>query len=116
MCLMKMLNNNSVVPEPESSSPHSQKPANGPYPEPGESPPPPSCPIDRHFRCLGHRTKEIVSILRRPVEQGARRPTWTLRMQETGAYGSLPPRQGTAPPSTGAGGINCIGTGCWNAV
>jgi hypothetical protein len=34
-----------VAPEPEGSSPHSQNPANGPYPEPGEStphPPPPS--------------------------------------------------------------------------
>jgi hypothetical protein len=33
---------NSVAPEPEGSSPHSQQPANGPYPEPGESPPPPN--------------------------------------------------------------------------
>jgi hypothetical protein len=32
---------NSVAPEPEDSSPHSQQPANGPYPEPGESTPPP---------------------------------------------------------------------------
>jgi hypothetical protein len=32
---------NSVAPEPEGSSPHSQQPANGPYPEPGESPFPP---------------------------------------------------------------------------
>jgi hypothetical protein len=24
-----------MVPEPEGSSPHSQQPANGPYPEPG---------------------------------------------------------------------------------
>jgi hypothetical protein len=31
---------NSVAPEPEGSSPHSQQPANGPYPEPGESTPP----------------------------------------------------------------------------
>jgi hypothetical protein len=33
-----------VAPEPEGSSPHSQQPANGPYPEPDEStphPPPP---------------------------------------------------------------------------
>jgi hypothetical protein len=29
------------VPEPEGSSPHSQQPANGPYPEPGESTPHP---------------------------------------------------------------------------
>jgi hypothetical protein len=28
---------NSVAPEPEGSSPHSQQPSNGPYPEPGES-------------------------------------------------------------------------------
>jgi hypothetical protein len=33
---------NSVAPEPEGSSPHSQQPANCPYPEPGESIPPPS--------------------------------------------------------------------------
>jgi hypothetical protein len=33
---------NSVAPEPEGSSPHSQQPASGPYPEPGESTPPPS--------------------------------------------------------------------------
>jgi hypothetical protein len=32
---------NSVAPEPEGSSPHSQQPANGPYPEPGESTPHP---------------------------------------------------------------------------
>jgi hypothetical protein len=31
----------SVVLEPEGSSPHSQQPANGPYPEPGESTPHP---------------------------------------------------------------------------
>jgi hypothetical protein len=31
----------SVGPTPEGSSPHSQQPANGPYPEPGESTPPP---------------------------------------------------------------------------
>jgi hypothetical protein len=30
-----------VAPEPEGSSPHSQQPANGPYPEPGESTPHP---------------------------------------------------------------------------
>jgi hypothetical protein len=37
---------NSVVPEPEGSSPHLQQPANGPYPEPGESTPhPPPQPI-----------------------------------------------------------------------
>jgi hypothetical protein len=28
---------NYVAPEPEGSSPHSQQPSNGPYPEPGES-------------------------------------------------------------------------------
>jgi hypothetical protein len=28
-----------VVPEPEGLSPHSQQPANGPYPEPAESNP-----------------------------------------------------------------------------
>jgi hypothetical protein len=28
---------NSVAPEPEGLSPHSQQPANGPYPEPDES-------------------------------------------------------------------------------
>jgi hypothetical protein len=32
---------NSVVPELEDSSPHSQQPANDPYPEPGESIPHP---------------------------------------------------------------------------
>jgi hypothetical protein len=32
---------NSVAPEPEGSSPHSQQPANGPYPQPVESTPPP---------------------------------------------------------------------------
>jgi hypothetical protein len=32
---------NYVAPEPEGSSPHSQQPANGPYPEPGESTPHP---------------------------------------------------------------------------
>jgi hypothetical protein len=32
---------NSVTPEPEGSSPHSQQSANGPYPEPGESTPQP---------------------------------------------------------------------------
>jgi hypothetical protein len=30
-----------VAPEPEGSSPHSQQPANGPYPEPAESTPHP---------------------------------------------------------------------------
>jgi hypothetical protein len=30
-----------MVPEPEGSSPHSQEPANGSYPEPGESTPHP---------------------------------------------------------------------------
>jgi hypothetical protein len=34
-----------VAPEPEGSSPHSQQPANGPYPEPGESTPHPPQPI-----------------------------------------------------------------------
>jgi hypothetical protein len=28
---------NSVAPEPEGSSPYSQEPATGPYPEPSES-------------------------------------------------------------------------------
>jgi hypothetical protein len=32
---------NSVAPEPEGSSLHSQEPANGPYSEPGESTPDP---------------------------------------------------------------------------
>jgi hypothetical protein len=32
---------NRVAPEPEGSSPHSQQPANGPYPEPAESTPHP---------------------------------------------------------------------------
>jgi hypothetical protein len=32
---------NSVAPEPEGSSPHSQQPSNGPYPEPDESTPHP---------------------------------------------------------------------------
>jgi hypothetical protein len=38
---------NSVMPEPEGSSPHSQQPTNDPYPEPGEStpnPPPTNLP------------------------------------------------------------------------
>jgi hypothetical protein len=37
----------TVAPEPEGSSPHSQQPANGPYPEPAEStphPPPTNLP------------------------------------------------------------------------
>jgi hypothetical protein len=34
-----------VAPEPEGSSPHSQQPANGPYPEPGEATPHPPQPI-----------------------------------------------------------------------
>jgi hypothetical protein len=33
---------NSVVQEPEGSSPHSQQPATGPYPKPVESNPRPS--------------------------------------------------------------------------
>jgi hypothetical protein len=32
-----LFNINSVAPEPVGSSPHSQQPDNGPYPEPGES-------------------------------------------------------------------------------
>jgi hypothetical protein len=32
---------NSVAPEPEGSSPHSQQPPNGPHHEPGESTPQP---------------------------------------------------------------------------
>jgi hypothetical protein len=36
---------NSVAPEPEGSSPHSQQPAKGLYPEPGESTPRPPQPI-----------------------------------------------------------------------
>jgi hypothetical protein len=37
---------NSVAPDPEGSSLHSQQPANGPYPEPGESTPhPPTNPV-----------------------------------------------------------------------
>jgi hypothetical protein len=36
---------NSVAPEPEGSSPHSQQPATGPYPEPGESTSTPHPPI-----------------------------------------------------------------------
>jgi hypothetical protein len=39
--LFLSLTTNSVVPEPEGSSPHSQQPANNPYPEPGESTPHP---------------------------------------------------------------------------
>jgi hypothetical protein len=40
----------SVAPEPEGSSPHSQDPANGPYPEPGESTPrPPINLLKIHF-------------------------------------------------------------------
>jgi hypothetical protein len=40
-----------VAPEPEGSSPHSQQPANGPYPEPGKStpPPPPAIRPKVHF-------------------------------------------------------------------
>jgi hypothetical protein len=30
---------NSVAPQPEGSSPHSQQPASGPYPQPVESTP-----------------------------------------------------------------------------
>jgi hypothetical protein len=44
-----------VAPEPEGSSPHSQQPANGPYPEPGEStphPPPPPYPISIRFSLI----------------------------------------------------------------
>jgi hypothetical protein len=37
MSVIFFLTSNSVVPEPEGSSPHSQQPANGPYPEPAES-------------------------------------------------------------------------------
>jgi hypothetical protein len=33
-----------MAPEPEGSSPHSQQPANDPYPEPGESTPHPHPP------------------------------------------------------------------------
>jgi hypothetical protein len=43
---MKLLTN-SMAPEPEGSSPHSQQPASDPYPEPAEStphPPPPNLP------------------------------------------------------------------------
>jgi hypothetical protein len=36
---------NSVVPDPEVSSPHSQQPTNGSYPEPGESTPHPPQPV-----------------------------------------------------------------------
>jgi hypothetical protein len=36
-CKYCVLSTDSVAPEPEGSSPHSQQPANGPYPEPGES-------------------------------------------------------------------------------
>jgi hypothetical protein len=35
---------NTVTPEPEGSSPHSQQPASDPHPEPGESTPPPPTP------------------------------------------------------------------------
>jgi hypothetical protein len=34
-----------VVPKPEGSSPHSQQPANDPYPEPGDHPGPRLCNI-----------------------------------------------------------------------
>jgi hypothetical protein len=37
---------NSVAPEPEGSSPHSQQPPSGPYPEPGESTPHSSPPTN----------------------------------------------------------------------
>jgi hypothetical protein len=36
---------NSVAPEPEGLPPHSQQPANDPYPEPGESNPSPQDPF-----------------------------------------------------------------------
>jgi hypothetical protein len=35
-CVINQITN-SAAPEPEGSSPHSQQPATGPYPEPGES-------------------------------------------------------------------------------
>jgi hypothetical protein len=41
---------NSVAPEPEGSSPHTQQPANDPYPEPGESTPHPPTNLPKvHF-------------------------------------------------------------------
>jgi hypothetical protein len=41
---------NPVAPEPEGSSPHSQQPANGPCPEPGESTPLPTANLPNvHF-------------------------------------------------------------------
>jgi hypothetical protein len=64
--LLKMKVTDSVAPEPEGSSPHSQQPANGPYPEPGEStplpPPPTNLPKVSIFRCLGRFAKESVLV------------------------------------------------------
>jgi hypothetical protein len=38
LCIAQL--SNSVAPKPEGSSPHSQQPATGPYPQPNESTPP----------------------------------------------------------------------------
>jgi hypothetical protein len=38
---------NSVALEPEGSSLHSREPTNGPYPEPGESNPPPPATLPK---------------------------------------------------------------------
>jgi hypothetical protein len=44
---------NSVAPESEGSSPHSQQPANGPYPEPRESTPHPPTNLPKvHFNTI----------------------------------------------------------------
>jgi hypothetical protein len=40
-CFSSFQLTNSVAPEPEGSSPHSQQPASDPYPEPDESTPTP---------------------------------------------------------------------------
>jgi hypothetical protein len=56
---------NSVEPEPEGSSPHSQQPANGPCPEPGESTPPPpptTVPKISIFWCLDRFAKGSVLV------------------------------------------------------
>jgi hypothetical protein len=51
-CYVSQLTN-SVAPEPIGSSLHSPEPATGPYPEPGESAPPPpqACLPKIHLLC-----------------------------------------------------------------
>jgi hypothetical protein len=71
-----------VAPEPEGSSPHSQQPANGPYPEPGQSTPPPPANLPRSIlipsshlllglssglSALGFATKNLYTFLPSPM-------------------------------------------------